>query len=43
MSEQQTTHFGFTDVPLENKQGMVAEVFDSVAIKYDLMNDLMSA
>lgn len=43
MSEQQTTHFGFTDVPLEKKQGMVAEVFDSVAIKYDLMNDLMSA
>ncbi|MBV1907692.1 MAG: bifunctional demethylmenaquinone methyltransferase/2-methoxy-6-polyprenyl-1,4-benzoquinol methylase UbiE [Kangiellaceae bacterium] len=43
MSEQQTTHFGFTDVPIEEKQGKVAEVFDSVAIKYDLMNDLMSA
>jgi len=43
MSEQQTTHFGFTDVPVEEKQGKVAEVFDSVAIKYDLMNDLMSA
>jgi demethylmenaquinone methyltransferase/2-methoxy-6-polyprenyl-1,4-benzoquinol methylase len=43
MSEQQTTHFGFTDVPVEKKQSMVAEVFDSVAIKYDLMNDLMSA
>jgi len=43
MVEQKTTHFGFTDVPLENKQGMVAEVFDSVAVKYDLMNDLMSA
>ena len=38
-----TTHFGFKDVPLQNKQGLVAEVFDSVAIKYDLMNDLMSA
>lgn len=43
MPEQKTTHFGFTDVPLENKQGMVAQVFDSVAVKYDLMNDLMSA
>ncbi len=43
MAEQKTTHFGFTDVPLDKKQSMVAEVFDSVAIKYDLMNDLMSA
>ncbi len=43
MPEQKTTHFGFTNVPLEKKQGMVTEVFDSVAIKYDLMNDLMSA
>jgi len=43
MPEQKTTHFGFTDVPLEKKQSMVADVFDSVAIKYDLMNDLMSA
>ena len=43
MSEQATTHFGFTDVPLENKQRLVADVFDSVAVKYDLMNDLMSA
>lgn len=43
MPEQTTTHFGFTDVPLEKKQKLVADVFDSVAIKYDLMNDLMSA
>ncbi len=43
MSEQQTTHFGYSDVPLQEKQKMVAEVFDSVAIRYDLMNDLMSA
>jgi len=43
MSEQATTHFGFTDVPVENKQGLVEDVFDSVAVKYDLMNDLMSA
>jgi len=42
MSKQTTTHFGFTDVPIENKQGLVADVFDSVAVKYDLMNDLMS-
>ena len=42
-SQQSTTHFGFTDVPVENKQGLVADVFDSVAVKYDLMNDLMSA
>lgn len=38
-----TTHFGFTDVPVEKKQGLVAGVFDSVADKYDVMNDLMSA
>lgn len=43
MKEQETTHFGFSDVPVEEKQGKVAQVFDSVAVKYDLMNDLMSA
>jgi len=37
-----TTHFGFRDVPESAKAGMVAEVFRSVASKYDLMNDLMS-
>ncbi len=42
MSKSATTHFGFADVPTENKQGLVAEVFDSVAVKYDLMNDMMS-
>ncbi len=42
-AESQTTHFGFKDVPLEKKQSLVADVFDSVAVKYDLMNDLMSA
>lgn len=36
------THFGFTEVPLEEKVKHVAHVFDSVASKYDLMNDLMS-
>ena len=37
-----TTHFGFQQVPLEDKARKVAEVFHSVAHKYDLMNDLMS-
>ena len=37
-----TTHFGFQQVPLEDKARKVAEVFHSVANKYDLMNDLMS-
>jgi len=38
----QTTHFGFRDVPLGEKQTLVNEVFHSVASRYDLMNDLMS-
>ena len=42
MSESKTTHFGFKDVPVEEKAGKVAEVFHSVADKYDVMNDLMS-
>ena len=39
----ETTHFGFETVPLGDKQGRVNEVFHSVARRYDLMNDLMSA
>ena len=39
----QTTHFGFRDVALGDKQTLVNEVFHSVARRYDLMNDLMSA
>jgi len=37
-----TTHFGFRDVPVAEKQRLVGRVFSSVAQKYDLMNDLMS-
>ena len=36
------THFGFTQVDETEKAGRVRSVFDSVASKYDLMNDLMS-
>ncbi|MSO66456.1 MAG: bifunctional demethylmenaquinone methyltransferase/2-methoxy-6-polyprenyl-1,4-benzoquinol methylase UbiE [Pseudolabrys sp.] len=39
-SEQ--THFGDRSVPLSDKQGLVDDVFHSVARRYDLMNDLMS-
>ena len=39
---QKTTHFGYREVPVQEKSGLVREVFDSVAGKYDLMNDLMS-
>jgi demethylmenaquinone methyltransferase/2-methoxy-6-polyprenyl-1,4-benzoquinol methylase len=42
MSDQPTTHFGYRDVPVAEKQKLVGNVFTSVAAKYDLMNDLMS-
>lgn len=41
-TSQPTTHFGYREVPTEEKSQLVAEVFRSVAPKYDLMNDLMS-
>ena len=39
---QDTTHFGYRDVPVADKQKLVGQVFSSVAGNYDLMNDLMS-
>ena len=36
------THFGYSTIPLAEKQGRVDDVFHSVARRYDLMNDLMS-
>jgi len=41
MSEK-TTHFGYQTIPESEKVSKVAGVFDSVAARYDLMNDLMS-
>ena len=37
-----TTHFGFETVPEGEKAGRVQGVFNSVASKYDVMNDVMS-
>ncbi|WVQ99267.1 hypothetical protein IAU59_006399 [Kwoniella sp. CBS 9459] len=37
-----TTHFGFREVPEEEKEGLVGGVFSSVASSYDIMNDSMS-
>jgi demethylmenaquinone methyltransferase/2-methoxy-6-polyprenyl-1,4-benzoquinol methylase len=42
MTADTTASFGFRDVPEAQKEGLVREVFSSVAGKYDLMNDLMS-
>ena len=43
MSDKDTTHFGYKEVDAREKAGLVADVFHSVASRYDLMNDLMSA
>ena len=39
----ESTHFGYTDVDIKEKEGKVREVFDNVADSYDVMNDFMSA
>ena len=41
MSEE-STHFGYKTIPAKDKASYVAGVFDSVANKYDIMNDIMS-
>lgn len=41
-NKEKTTHFGFEEVATSDKQHKVADVFHSVAGKYDIMNDLMS-
>lgn len=40
--QKPTTDFGFTEIPVQEKTQRVAEVFHSVANKYNLMNDVMS-
>ncbi|WP_277810845.1 bifunctional demethylmenaquinone methyltransferase/2-methoxy-6-polyprenyl-1,4-benzoquinol methylase UbiE [Chromohalobacter canadensis] len=40
--DKRTTHFGYQEVPVEEKADRVAQVFHSVAARYDVMNDLMS-
>lgn len=40
--DKKTTHFGNKEIPVEEKRHRVADIFSSVADKYDLMNDLMS-
>ena len=42
MSDGKTASFGFREVPESEKEGLVREVFSSVAARYDLMNDVMS-
>jgi demethylmenaquinone methyltransferase/2-methoxy-6-polyprenyl-1,4-benzoquinol methylase len=43
MSDSNSTHFGYKTVQADEKVKLVAGVFHSVAAKYDVMNDLMSA
>lgn len=42
MANEKTTDFGYQQIPIEEKAERVAEVFHSVAARYDIMNDLMS-
>jgi demethylmenaquinone methyltransferase/2-methoxy-6-polyprenyl-1,4-benzoquinol methylase len=43
MSDEDKTHFGYREVKSDDKASLVANVFHSVADRYDVMNDLMSA
>ena len=40
--DYETTHFGYEEVPISEKQERVSQVFSSVANRYDIMNDVMS-
>jgi len=40
--QESTTHFGYKQVPIVEKEDLVKGVFSSVASKYDVMNDAMS-
>lgn len=40
--DSQQTHFGYRDVAWDEKQGLVRGVFERVASRYDIMNDVMS-
>ena len=42
MTQEKYTHFGFQNVGVGDKANLVKDVFDSVASKYDIMNDVMS-
>jgi demethylmenaquinone methyltransferase/2-methoxy-6-polyprenyl-1,4-benzoquinol methylase len=42
MADEKTTHFGYKTVPVQEKARLVGQVFDSVATRYDRMNDAMS-
>ncbi len=42
MKQEETTHFGYQDIPAAEKASRVADVFSSVASRYDIMNDVMS-
>src|SRR3990172_7666359 len=42
MEDKNTTYFGSKVIPVEEKKPRVANIFSSVAGRYDLMNDLMS-